>query len=56
MGTDESHSSQLRDKTDKSLEDERSKTDEYLARKSQMVEAKASETIRVNRLVADKDL
>ena len=57
MGTIETNSSQeLRDKTDKSLEDERSKTDEYLERKSQVVEAKASETIRVNRLVADKDL
>ena len=57
MGTNETNSSQeLRDKTDKSLEDERSKTDEYLERKSQMVEAKASETIRVNRLIADKDL
>jgi len=57
MGTNETNSSQeLRDKTDKSLEDERSKTDEYLERKSQVVEAKASETIRVNRLVADKDL
>ena len=57
MGTNETISSQeQRDKTDKSLEDERSKTDEYLERKSQVVEAKASETIRVNRLVADKDL
>jgi signal transduction histidine kinase len=57
MGTNETNTSQeLRDKTDKSLEDERSKTDEYLERKSQVVEAKASETIRVNRLVADKNL
>ena len=36
MGTNETNTSQeLRDKTDKSLEDERSKTDEYLERKSQ---------------------
>ena len=57
MGTNKTNSSQeLRDKTDQSLEDERSKTDEYLERKSQLVEAKASETIRVNRLIADKDL
>jgi|CXWL01.1.fsa_nt_gi signal transduction histidine kinase len=57
METNETNSSQeQRDKTDKSLEDERSKTDVYLERNSQVVEATASETIRVNRLVADKNL
>jgi len=56
METNETESSQeLRDKTDKSLEDERDKTDDYLERKSQAVEAEASETIRSNRLATDKD-
>jgi signal transduction histidine kinase len=57
MRTTETNSSEeLRDKTDKSLENERGKTNDYLERKSEMVEAKASETIRNNRLIADKDL
>ncbi len=48
-------SQELRSKTDKSLEDERGKTDEYLEQKSQTVEEETSETIRLNRLAADKD-
>lgn len=44
----------LRDKTDKSLEDERGKTDEYLDKKSKKVEDETSQIIRLNRLVADK--
>jgi signal transduction histidine kinase len=56
METNEPESSQeLRSKTDKSLEDERGKTDEYLEQKSQTVEEETSETIRLNRLAADKD-
>jgi signal transduction histidine kinase len=51
--TESSH--KLRDKTDKSLEDERGKTDEYLEAKSQTVEDETSDTIRLNRLAADKD-
>lgn len=45
----------LRGKTDKSLEGERNKTDDYLEQKSEGIEDKASETIRLNRLAADKD-
>jgi signal transduction histidine kinase len=56
METNETESSQeLRSKTDKSLEDERGKTDKYLEQKSQTVEEETSETIRLNRLAADKD-
>ena len=56
MGTNEKEPSQeLRDKTDKSLEDERNKTDDYLERKSKTVEEDTSETIRLNRLAADRD-
>jgi signal transduction histidine kinase len=56
METNETESSQeLRSKTDKSLGDERGKTDEYLDQKSQTVEEETSETIRLNRLAADKD-
>jgi signal transduction histidine kinase len=56
METNETESSQeLRSKTDKSLEDERGKTDEYLEQKSQTVEEETSETIRLNRLAADKE-
>lgn len=56
METNETESSQeLRGKTDKSLEDERDKTDECLERNAKTVEEETSETIRLNRLAADKD-
>lgn len=56
METHETESSNtLRGKTDKSLEEERGKTDAYLERKSKTVEDETSKTIRVNRLTADKD-
>ena len=56
MKSHETESSQeLRGKTDKSLETERGKTDEYLEQKGKTVEEEASETIRLNRLAADKD-
>lgn len=45
----------LRGKTDKSLEGERNKTDDYLERKSDAIENRATETIRLNRLAADRD-
>src|SRR5687767_864426 len=48
-------SQELRDKTDKSLEDERGKTDEYLENKTHTVEEETSNTIRLNRLAADRD-
>lgn len=46
---------ELREKTDKSLEDERDKTDEYLDKKNKAVEKDTSDTISLNRLAADKD-
>ena len=52
QGTESSQ--ELRGKTDKSLEAERDKADEYLQHKSETVEEEASETIRLNRLAADK--
>ena len=55
METHETESSQeLRDKTDKTLEDERQKTDEHLEQKTQEVEEKTSERLRSIRLSADK--
>ena len=55
METHETESSQeLRDKTDKTLEDERQKTDEHLEQKTQDVEEKTSERLRSIRLSADK--
>lgn len=44
----------LRIKTDKSLEDERGKTDDYLTRKSAAVTQEAENTIRLDRLMADE--
>ena len=46
---------ELREKTDQSLEDERSKADESLDKKGKRVEEETSDTIRLNRLAADKD-
>ena len=46
---------ELREKTDKSLEDERDKTDEYLDKKNKAVEKDTSDTISLNRLAADID-
>ena len=55
METHETESSQeLRDKTDKTLEDERQKTDEHLEQKNQEVEEKTSEKLRSIRLATDK--
>ena len=55
METNEQESSQeLRDKTDKTLEDERQKTDEHLEQKTQEVEEKTSEKLRSIRLATDK--
>ena len=55
METHETESSQeLRDKTDKTLEDERQKTDEHLEQKTQEVEEKTSEKLRSIRLATDK--
>lgn len=50
---EESH--ELREKTDKSLEEERLKTDEHLVRKAKAVTKKAEDAIRLNRLAADKE-
>ena len=56
MEANETESPQeLRSKTDKSLVDERGKTDEYLEQQSKTVEEETSDTIHLNRLVADKD-
>ena len=56
METDNTEVSQeLRDKTDKSLEDERGRTDEYLEYNSHTVEEETSNTIRLNRLAADTE-
>ena len=55
METHETESSQeLRDKTDKTLEDERQKTDEHLEQKNQEVEEKTSEKLRSIRRATDK--
>lgn len=55
METNETEPSEkLRGKTDKSLEDERIKTDEYLDKKSAIVTDDAEEVIRLNRIAADK--
>ena len=55
METHETESSQeLRDKTDKTLEDERQKTDKHLEQKNQEVEEKTSEKLRSIRLATDK--
>ena len=54
MESHETESSQeLRDKTDKTLEDERDKTDEHLEQKTQKVEEKTSEKVRSIRLATD---
>ncbi len=47
--TESSHD--LRDKTDKTLENEREKTDEHLERKTQEVEEKTNEKVRTIRLL-----
>ena len=47
---------ELRNKTDKSLEEERDKTDEYLEGQSKLVEDETSETIRLARLAVDKEV
>jgi signal transduction histidine kinase len=44
----------LRVNTDKSLEDERGKTDDYLAQKSKIVTKEAEEAIRLDRRTADE--
>lgn len=55
METNEKVSSQkLRNKTDKSLEEERVKTDDYLKEETKTVEKEADVTIRLNRRAADK--
>ena len=54
METHETESSQeLRDKTDKTLGDERQKTDEHLEQKTQEVEEKTNEKLRSIRLATD---
>jgi len=56
MGTKRPESSQqLRGNTDKSLEDERGKTDEMLDRRSRRVEQETSDTIGRNRVTADSE-
>jgi len=45
-----------RNKTDKSLKDERHQTDAYLDRKSKTIEEESDEKTRMNRLAADKNL
>ena len=50
----EEPSDNLRDKTDKSLEDERLKTDEYLDQKTQTATDDAEVAIRENRMAADR--
>ena len=55
MNMNETESSQaLREKTDKSLEDERDKTDEYLEHKTKKVEESTTEKVRSIRLATDK--
>jgi len=55
MEAHETESSQeLRDKTDKTLDDERQKTDEHLEQKAQEVEEKTSEKLRSIRLATDQ--
>jgi signal transduction histidine kinase len=55
MNMNETDSSQeLREKTDKSLENERGKTDEYLEQKTKKVEEKTTEKVRAIRLATDK--
>jgi signal transduction histidine kinase len=55
MNINETDSSQeLREKTDKSLEDERVTTDEYLEQKTKKVEEKITEKVRAIRLATDK--
>src|SRR6188508_2577435 len=51
---DSTSSGNFRGKTDQSLEDEREKTDEFLAEKLQTVEVQTSATIRQIRVDADK--
>lgn len=46
----------LRATTDKSLVEEREKTDEFLEGQSKLVEAETSETIRVTRLAVDQEV
>jgi signal transduction histidine kinase len=45
----------LRGNTDKSLQDERGKTDHYLAQKNKTLSTKAEDTIRKSRLAADEE-
>jgi signal transduction histidine kinase len=47
---------ELRGKTDQSLEEERDKTDKYLGQNSVSVEEATDTTIRLTRLVADKEV
>jgi signal transduction histidine kinase len=54
METDQIPNENLRDKTDKSLEEERDKTDKYLDKKSKSVERDTSNEILSGRIAADK--
>lgn len=46
----------LRDKTDKSLEEERIKTDDFLKEETKTIEEEADVAIRMNRIAADNDI